>query len=145
MFPGRLASPCCDLTGSMSVPTTCACTCLRLASRVQNNEPRLFLQVVQTFACENYPEIGKRYLRADLGVECDTATHEAFKVYAAIMICICESVGLWYGRHRFRLPANSRRVTCLVNAVWGRGVHCGSTRSAHPVYPYFLVFCGELK
>lgn len=48
-------------------------------------------QVFQTFACEDFPEIGRRYLRADFRIECDTTKHEAYKVYAAIMICICES------------------------------------------------------
>eukprot|EP00752_Nemacystus_decipiens_P010943 g9725.t1 len=44
--------------------------------------------VFQTFACENFSEEGKSYLRADFRVECNTAKHEAFKIYAAIMICI---------------------------------------------------------
>ena len=50
--------------------------------------------MIQAFACENYPEIGKRYLRADFSIECDTPTHEAFKIYAGVMICVCEWVQL---------------------------------------------------
>lgn len=49
-----------------------------------------FRQVLQTFACEDLPEIGKRYLRADFSVECDTATHRAYQIYAAFMIALCE-------------------------------------------------------
>jgi len=47
-------------------------------------------QVLQTFACEKLPEIGKRYLRADMRIDCDTSRHMAYEVYAGIMICICE-------------------------------------------------------
>lgn len=51
---------------------------------------RAFRQVLQTFACEDLPEVGKRYLRADFSIECDTATHRAYQVYAAVMIALCE-------------------------------------------------------
>ena len=44
----------------------------------------------QAFACEEFPEIGKSYLRADFRIECDTTTHTAFMIYAAVMIGICE-------------------------------------------------------
>lgn len=49
-----------------------------------------YLQVFQAFACEDFDEIGKSYLRADFRIECDTAKHKAYKIYAAVMICICE-------------------------------------------------------
>lgn len=48
------------------------------------------LQVFQTFACDSYAEINKHYLRADGRIECKTATHTAYMVYAAIMIALCE-------------------------------------------------------
>ncbi|CAM9587167.1 unnamed protein product [Ectocarpus fasciculatus] len=44
--------------------------------------------VFQTFACEDLPEIGKSYLRADFRIECDTQRHTLYKAYAAVMICI---------------------------------------------------------
>lgn len=50
------------------------------------------LQVFQTFACEDYPELSKRYLKADSRIECDTITHSGYEMYAAIMICLCELV-----------------------------------------------------
>lgn len=48
------------------------------------------LQVFQTFACEPFPEINKHYLRADQRIECYTATHIAYRTYAAVMIFVCE-------------------------------------------------------
>ena len=48
------------------------------------------LQVFQTFACDDYPEIGTRYLRADGRIECDTPKHTGYMVYAGIMIALCE-------------------------------------------------------
>ena len=44
----------------------------------------------QTFACDDYPEIDKRYLRADGRIECDTPTHTGYMVYAGFMIALCE-------------------------------------------------------
>ncbi|CAM9940108.1 unnamed protein product [Ectocarpus sp. 4 AP-2014] len=44
--------------------------------------------VFQAFACEDFPEIGKSFLRADLRIECDTPEHDNYKIYAAVMICI---------------------------------------------------------
>lgn len=47
-------------------------------------------QVFQTFACTNMEEIGKRYLKADLRIDCDTPEHRAYEIYARIMFFICE-------------------------------------------------------
>lgn len=47
-------------------------------------------QVFQTFACIKLEEIGKRYLKADLRIDCDTPEHKAYEVYASIMIFVCE-------------------------------------------------------
>ncbi|CBJ33129.1 asn/thr-rich large protein family protein [Ectocarpus siliculosus] len=44
--------------------------------------------VFQTFSCEDLPEIGKSYLRADFRIECDTQRHTLYKAYAGVMICI---------------------------------------------------------
>lgn len=46
--------------------------------------------VFQTFACEDLPEIEKSFLRADFRIECDTRKHNFYKVYAAIMVVLCE-------------------------------------------------------
>lgn len=51
---------------------------------------RTLRQVFLTFACQDLPEVGKRYLRADFRIECDTATHRAYQIYAAFMIVLCE-------------------------------------------------------
>ena len=48
------------------------------------------LQVFQTYACENYHEIDKSYLRADSRIECYTTKHTMYRIYAALMICLCE-------------------------------------------------------
>ena len=53
----------------------------------------LLLQVFQAFSCEKFPEIGKNYLRADQSIECYTRTHGAFRIYAAVMIFLCELTG----------------------------------------------------
>lgn len=50
------------------------------------------LQVFQTFSCTGFPEIGISYLRADERIECYTATHTAYRAYAAVTICLCELV-----------------------------------------------------
>ena len=44
----------------------------------------------QTFSCDHYPEIDEHRLRADGRIECRTATHKAYMVYAGIMVCLCE-------------------------------------------------------
>ena len=48
------------------------------------------VQVFQTFACDDYYEINEHRLRADGRIECYTATHKAYMVYAGIMVCLCE-------------------------------------------------------
>lgn len=54
-----------------------------------------FCQVFQTFACEEVQEIGKSYLRADFRIQCDTPRHAAYKIYAAVMILLCEFMVVW--------------------------------------------------
>ncbi|MEP5911819.1 MAG: hypothetical protein ABJ331_21615 [Marinobacter sp.] len=49
------------------------------------------LQVFQTFSCEDYDEIEKSYLRADNRIECYTDTHNGYRMYAMLMIILCES------------------------------------------------------
>eukprot|EP00611_Tribonema_gayanum_P007210 TRINITY_DN1653_c0_g1_i1.p1 TRINITY_DN1653_c0_g1~~TRINITY_DN1653_c0_g1_i1.p1 ORF type:complete len:1109 (+),score=308.99 TRINITY_DN1653_c0_g1_i1:195-3521(+) len=45
--------------------------------------------IFQTFACDAIPGFGgKRFLRADYAIECDTATYDAYRIYAAIMILV---------------------------------------------------------
>lgn len=47
-------------------------------------------QVFQTFACDHYAEIDEHHLRADGRIDCDTAKHTGYKVYAGFMIALCE-------------------------------------------------------
>lgn len=49
-------------------------------------------QVFQTFQCEDLNEIDKRYLRADLRIECDTAEYKAYELYAGFMVILCEFI-----------------------------------------------------
>ncbi|CBJ26637.1 adhesin-like protein [Ectocarpus siliculosus] len=58
--------------------------------------------VFQAFACEDFPEIGKSFLRADFRIECDTPKHDNYKIYAAVMICI----SFWYFLTRQRSRIN---------------------------------------
>ncbi|KAG5175700.1 pectin lyase fold/virulence factor [Tribonema minus] len=45
--------------------------------------------IFQTFACDAIPGFnGKRFLRADYAIECDTATYDAYRIYAAIMVLV---------------------------------------------------------
>ena len=48
----------------------------------------------QTFSCEHLDD-GKYYLRADYRIECDSAKHEMFQVYAGFMI-VLYTVGIPY-------------------------------------------------
>lgn len=50
----------------------------------------LGLQVFQTFSCEDFPEINKSYLRADQSIQCYTGEHKAYRIYASVMIFLCE-------------------------------------------------------
>jgi Transient receptor potential (TRP) ion channel len=66
--------------------------------------------VFQTFSCDRVDEntaVATRYLRADYSIQCDTAEHKLYKVYAAVMIIIYP-IGipvlytwlLWRQRHK---------------------------------------------
>lgn len=61
--------------------------------------------VFQAFACESLDD-GKRYLRADYTIECDSAKHKAFQIYAGLMILVyplgipvCYALLLFSNRH----------------------------------------------
>lgn len=43
--------------------------------------------VFQTFACEHL-DGGKNYLRADYRIECDSSKHEAFELFAYVMVAV---------------------------------------------------------
>ena len=43
--------------------------------------------VFQTFTCEGLDD-GKRYLRADYTIECDSPKHRAFQIYASLMMLV---------------------------------------------------------
>lgn len=73
------------------------------------------LQVLQTFACESLDEIGKSYLRADFRIECDTPKHKAYKIYAWVMVCICEL--LYFVQFSDILTDWSYRIPILRQAV----------------------------
>lgn len=47
-------------------------------------------QVFQTFSCVTLDETGEKYLWADLRIRCDSLTYRNYRVYAAVMIIICE-------------------------------------------------------
>lgn len=42
----------------------------------------------QTFSCDELEDVGKSYLRADYGIDCDSDRHKAFKLYAGFMILV---------------------------------------------------------
>ncbi|CAM9140361.1 unnamed protein product [Ectocarpus sp. 12 AP-2014] len=65
--------------------------------------------VFQAFACEDFPEIGKSFLRADFRIECDTPKHDNYKIFAAVMICIYPlgiPAAFWYFLRRQRSRIN---------------------------------------
>lgn len=43
--------------------------------------------VFQTFVCETLDD-GVSYLRADYNLTCDTSAYDAYRVYAAVMVCV---------------------------------------------------------
>lgn len=47
-------------------------------------------QVFQTFSCQEFPEVGKHYLRADGRIECNTPIHRVYMIYASVMIVLCK-------------------------------------------------------
>ena len=61
--------------------------------------------VFQAFACESLDD-GKRYLRADYTIDCDSTRHRAFQIYAGLMILVyplgipvCYALLLFSSRH----------------------------------------------
>ena len=46
----------------------------------------------QTFVCDEFPDVGKGFLTADPRIECPTPTHTAYKLYAAVMLFLCEFI-----------------------------------------------------
>ncbi|KAG5187182.1 hypothetical protein JKP88DRAFT_254102 [Tribonema minus] len=46
------------------------------------------LTVLQTFSCDDFPLIGKSYLRADYSIQCNTPKHTAYQVYAGVMVLV---------------------------------------------------------
>eukprot|EP00903_Cladosiphon_okamuranus_P013951 g12975.t1 len=56
----------------------------------------------KTFACEDL-EDGKNYVRADYRIECDSAKHKAFQVYAGLMMLLYTvGIPVFYGVVLFR-------------------------------------------
>lgn len=43
--------------------------------------------VFQTFGCESLDD-GKKYLRADYSIDCDTSKHEGLRIYAGLMVVL---------------------------------------------------------
>ncbi|CAN0281283.1 unnamed protein product [Pylaiella littoralis] len=84
--------------------------------------------VFRMFACETLDD-GNEYLRADYTIECDSAKHEAFKIYAAFMIVVYP-VGipalyaalLWSERDAWSQPRNlglsSPNILQLTADLW---------------------------
>ena len=72
--------------------------------------------VFQTFACENLAD-GKEYLRADYRIECDSPKHQAFKLFAGIMIVVYPvGIPLFYSyllfKNRRVLESTTEREIC---------------------------------
>lgn len=68
--------------------------------------------IFQTFVCDNLDD-GNAYLRADYSVTCWTAKHDAYRTYAAIMVCVYPvgipaSFAWWLARNRQQLTRPSR-------------------------------------
>ena len=65
-------------------------------------------QVLQTFSCEKYLEIGTSFLRTDKRIECWTPTYKAYWLYAIVMIFICEFMISCF----FFAPTRKRLALC---------------------------------
>lgn len=66
------------------------------------------LQVFQTFSCAYFDDIDERYLWADFRIRCDTPTHKAYMVYAAVMVVVCEWLALSLARDTPAMRIESR-------------------------------------
>jgi hypothetical protein len=44
--------------------------------------------VLQTFACDQFSDVGQSWLRADYSILCTSATHRGYQAYAAVMIFV---------------------------------------------------------
>lgn len=70
---------------------TAGCTSLlRFNTPLVPNRFHCETQVFQTFSCAHFDEVGKHYLWADFKIECYTPKHNAYMMYAGVMIVICE-------------------------------------------------------
>ncbi|GMI38151.1 hypothetical protein TeGR_g7086, partial [Tetraparma gracilis] len=49
--------------------------------------PTTSTKILNTFACDEFDD-GTRWLRRDLGIDCDSATHKFFELYAMCMIIV---------------------------------------------------------
>ncbi|CAM9693042.1 unnamed protein product, partial [Laminaria digitata] len=71
------------------------------------------LTIFQTFVCEDLDD-GNAYLRADYSVQCSTEKHDAFRIYAGVMVLIYP-VGIpglfawWLARNREELTKPDRQ------------------------------------
>jgi hypothetical protein len=50
--------------------------------------PTTSTKILNTFACDEFDD-GTRNLKGDLGIDCDSATHKFFELYAMCMIIVC--------------------------------------------------------
>jgi hypothetical protein len=46
------------------------------------------LCAAQTFACDDIPGTSESYRRADYSMQCCTAEHTAYRIFAGVMICV---------------------------------------------------------
>lgn len=74
------------------VPVPASTTVLRPRMYTLTNDFPLarIEKVLQTFSCQDFPEIDKSYLRADLRLECYTPLHRKYMIYAGFMVVVCE-------------------------------------------------------
>eukprot|EP00611_Tribonema_gayanum_P000844 TRINITY_DN1063_c0_g1_i4.p1 TRINITY_DN1063_c0_g1~~TRINITY_DN1063_c0_g1_i4.p1 ORF type:complete len:528 (+),score=78.33 TRINITY_DN1063_c0_g1_i4:187-1770(+) len=74
--------------------------------------------IFQTFACDTLAGSGKSYLRADYSIQCTTATHTRFKIYAGFMIVlypvgipVLYAAVLWRHRRAIKAVETSSRAS----------------------------------
>ncbi|CAM9109700.1 unnamed protein product, partial [Laminaria digitata] len=69
--------------------------------------------IFQTFVCEDLDD-GNAYLRADYSVQCWTETHDAYRTYAGVMMCVYPVgipalLGWWLASNRLELNKPDRQ------------------------------------
>ena len=99
--------------------------------------------VFQMFACDDLDD-GKRYLRADYTIDCDSSRHRAFQIYAGVMILLYPIgiptlyAGLLLQNHRLLLDGESRKKSLAVRPT----LELWKPYKPHRYY-YEVIECGR--